>query len=189
VKKIGILGGTFNPIHFGHLAIAQEAQQQLGLDQVIFVPCYLPPHKDNQQLVAAKYRYVMTRLAIAGNPHFMISDFEIRKEGTSYSIDTLRYFHQVYPKGTKFFFIIGADSQQYLHTWRQIDELLKLVTFVVVTRPGQKNLKSKIRVRHVVMPGLDVSSSMIRKRVGLKQPIRYFVPDKVVQYIEKNKLY
>jgi nicotinate-nucleotide adenylyltransferase len=115
VKRIGILGGTFNPIHIGHLAIAEEAREQLGLDKIIFVPCYLPPHKGSQDVLEARHRYSMVRLATKSNSLFTISDFEIKKQGKSYSIDTLKHFHLIYPQGTKFFFSVGSDSLPYLH--------------------------------------------------------------------------
>jgi len=189
MQRIGILGGTFNPVHIGHLAIAQAAQEKCGLDKVIFVPCALPPHKRKSDLVSAADRYEMVRLAIQGNPVFAVSDFEIQKGGKSYSIDTVRHFREKFPSGTKFFFILGEDWAGDLETWRAIDELVKLVTFVVVNRPGHAPEKSRIKFRSVATAGIDVSASGIRRLISLGQSGRYFVPDSVRDYIVKHHLY
>ena len=144
MNRIGILGGTFNPVHIGHLTIAQMVHEQLELDKVIFVPSNLPPHKSSKRVVSSKDRCHMLRLAIKGNSHFDISDFEVKKRGKSFSIDTVSYLRDRYPCGTKLFFIIGSDLLEALHTWKRIDEMLKIATFVAVNRPGYKEKKSKI---------------------------------------------
>jgi len=136
MKRIGILGGTFNPIHIGHLAIAEWSYEKLKLDKVIFVPTYLPPHKSSRGVIDAKTRYKMVELAIKDNPHFEISDFEIKKGGKSYSIDTVRYFSEKFNKDTKLYFIIGEDCLSTLHKWKEIEKLVSLASFVVVNRPG-----------------------------------------------------
>ena len=189
MKYIGILGGTFNPIHIGHLAMAQTAFERLKLDSVIFVPSYLPPHKSSQNVIDAKHRYAMVKSAIKGNPSFTLSDFEIKRKSKSYSIDTLEHFHKVYPQGTKFYFIIGEDSLETLPKWKRIEDLLKLVSFVVVNRVGTTFKKSKLNVHSLIMPTLEISSSFIRKKISLGESIRYWVPEKVYQYIQNHKLY
>ncbi len=189
MKRIGILGGTFNPIHIGHLTIAQMVHEQLKLDKVIFVPSNLPPHKSSKHVASSKDRYHMIRLAIRGNVHFGISDFEIKRAGKSYSIETVSYFQDCYPKGTKFFFIIGSDLLPTLRTWRNVHEILKIVTFVSVNRPGFKGGKSRIRVRSITVPGLQTSSSYVRQRITAGKTVKYLVPDNVSKYIAQKKLY
>jgi len=189
MTRIGILGGTFNPIHIGHLTIAQMVREQIKLDKVLFIPSNLPPHKSRKHMVSAKDRYHMVRLAIRDNPHFEISDFEIKKEGKSYSIDTVSYFRDLFERGTKFFFIVGSDLLPTLHTWRQINEIQKIVSFVAVHRPGFKGKKSKVKVKLITIPGLQTSSSYVRQRIISGKTVKYLVPDNVAQYITAKKLY
>ena len=189
MRRIGILGGTFNPIHIGHLRMAQVAEENLRLDKVLFIPSYLPPHKSGRNILSADDRYEMARLAAQGNSHFEVSNFEINKRGKSYSIDTVRYLQSQYPKDTKLFFIIGYDSFLTLSKWKKINELLNLVTFVVINRPGAKAVKPKIKAFSLLMPGLDVSSSYIRSQIAKGKTGRYLVPERVWEYIEKNRLY
>lgn len=189
MKRIGILGGTFNPIHVGHLTIAQMVHEQLKLDKVIFVPSNLPPHKSNNNVASNKDRYHMVRLAVRGNPRFEVSDYEIKKGGKSYSVETVNYFRDRYPRGTKLFFIIGNDLLPMLRTWKRIDEILKIVSFVSVNRPGFKEEKSKIKVKSITVPGLQTSSSYVRKRITAGKTVKYLVPENVLSYIEKTRLY
>jgi len=189
MKRIGILGGTFNPIHIGHLTIAQMVHEQMKLDKVIFVPSNLPPHKTGKNVASSGNRYHMIRLAIAGNPRFEISDFEIKREGKSYSIETVKHFQKFYSQRTKFFFIIGDDLLPTLHTWRRVEEILKIVSFVVVNRPGFKERKSKIKVKSISVPGLQTSSSYVRRRIISGKTAKYLVPDNVLEYIRRKKLY
>ncbi len=189
MKRIGILGGTFNPIHVGHLTIAQMVHEQLKLDKVIFVPSNLPPHKSNNNVASNKDRYHMVRLAVRGNPRFEVSDYEIKKGGKSYSVETVNYFRDRYPRGTKLFFIIGNDLLPTLRTWKRIDEILKIVSFVSVNRPGFKEEKSKIKVKSITVPGLQTSSSYVRKRITAGKTVKYLVPENVLNYIEKTRLY
>ena len=188
MQRIGILGGTFNPIHIGHLAIAQMAQEKVGLDKVIFIPAFIPPHKTVKHLAAAKDRLAMARLAISDNPSFQVSDYEIKKGGRSFSINTVRHFRKVYAKKAKLYFIIGGDSLGQLPTWKQIDDLLKLVTFIAVNRPGyQRNHKA---IKHIsVESELNIASSDLRKRITQGKTIKYLVPDKVIRYINQHKIY
>jgi len=189
MNRVGILGGTFNPIHIGHLTIAQMVREQLKLDKILFIPSNLPPHKSGKNVVSAKDRYHMVRLAIRGNPHFEVSNFEIKKEGKSYSIETASYFRNQYPRGTKFFFIIGSDLLPTLHMWKRVDEILKIVSFVAVHRPGFKEEKSKVKAKLITIPGLQTSSSYVRQRITSGKTVKYLVPDNILKYIADKKLY
>ena len=189
MNRIGILGGTFNPVHIGHLTIAQMVHEQLELDKVIFVPSNLPPHKSSKRVVSSKDRCHMLRLAIKGNSRFDISDFEVKKRGKSFSIDTVSYLRDRYPRGTKLFFIIGSDLLEALHTWKRIDEILKIATFVAVNRPGYKEKKSKIPVKSMTTAGLHTSSSYVRQRITSGKTVQYLVPDNILKYIKQKKLY
>lgn len=189
MKRIGFLGGTFNPIHIGHLAIAHMAMEKCLLDKVIFIPSNWPPHKTAHGLVAASHRYRMVELAIKNHPYFEISDFEIKKEGKSYTIDTMHYFEKQFSPKTKFFFIIGGDLLPELPKWRYIKDLLRLMTFIVVNRPGESHKLKGIPYLSVTMPGIDISSSYIRNRLAQQKTVKYFVPDSVIDYIQKHKLY
>ena len=188
-QRVGILGGTFNPIHIGHMAIAQTALERCRLDQVVFVPAAVPPHKRIARLAPADHRLQMVRLAVRGNPAFTVSDFEIRKGGKSYTIDTVRHFQTQYPEGTRFFFIIGEDNVEALASWRDIEKILQIVTFVVASRPGFEDAQTRIRHQAMVMPGMEISSSYLRKGVTQGKSIKYLVPEMVLEYIEKNHLY
>ncbi len=188
MKRIGILGGTFNPIHIGHLMIAQAVLEKFNLDKVIFVPACLPPHKSGRNLIAAEDRLRMVRLAVRGNRHLEVSPFEIAKGGKSYSIDTVRHFQQHYP-GAKLFFIIGSDHIVTLHTWKNIQELVKIVSFIAVYRPGFKTIRSKIRVKSMIIPGVHTSSSDIRRRLVAGKTVQHLIPENVLRYIRKHKLY
>lgn len=189
MQRIGILGGTFNPIHIGHLAIAQMALERMHLTKVVFVPAHIPPHKNPKAVANAKHRYNMVKLAIKDNSDFEISDFEINKEGKSYTIDTMKYFYEKYPKDTKLYFIIGGDTLADLPNWRYIDDILKIGEFIVVNRPGCVKKASDLKHHSVIMPGIDISSSLVRFRLFQNKTIRYFVPDPVLTYIKENELY
>ena len=187
-KRIGILGGTFNPPHLGHLVLAQESLRKLKLDKVIFIPTSIPPHKkvgdDN-----AYMRHKMVALACRGNPQFEVSKIELERREVSYSVDTLRKLRNKYGKSTKLFFIAGSDSLNELESWKNIDEVMKLANFVVAVRPGFPVAKLKRKVRFIKIPALDISSSMIRNCLRLSQPVRYLVPESVRRFIVKHRLY
>ncbi len=187
-KRIGILGGTFNPVHIGHLAIAQVAMEKCGLDKVLFIPCALPPHKAMTSLVSGEDRLKMVRRAVKGNARFQVLDYEVKKGGRSYSVDTLEYLKGIYPESTRLFFIVGEDEFPYLKTWKHVDRILELATFVVVSRPGTEK-QSRIKHHRVIMPGIDVSSSYVRKRARAGKSIKYLVPEGVARYIKQRKLY
>lgn len=187
--KIGILGGTFNPIHIGHLILAEEALWKLKLDKVIFVPAYLPPHKEEEEVLDAEHRFNMALLAIEENPKFEVSKIEIDAKEKSYSVDTLKKFKKQFGPEADFFFITGSDSLKELFSWKKIDEIFSLSTFIVAKRPGFPIEEVPKNVQVVVITEVEVSSSEIRKRLKEKKSIRYLVPDKVIEYIEKNRLY
>ena len=134
--RIGILGGTFNPIHVGHLVLAEEAREKLNLDKVIFVPAYIPPHKKEEALAEPNDRFKMVELALRGNSDFEVSSFEIDSKTTSYSVETLKAFKQKYGEEAKLFFITGADSLGEIYSWKEIDQIFKLSHFIVANRPG-----------------------------------------------------
>ncbi|MDD4013589.1 MAG: nicotinate-nucleotide adenylyltransferase [Candidatus Omnitrophica bacterium] len=188
--KIGILGGTFNPIHTGHLVLAQECWYALGLEKVLFVPASLPPHKEVEGGVSAADRLSMVKMALGHDPRFEISTYELDKGGISYTVDTLRHFHKVYGAQTDLFFIAGADAAGGLSTWREPDEVLKIATLVVVSRPGHRCVDDHGgKIKRIQMPSLDISSSLIRKRIEEKAPIDFLVPAPVVAYIRDKGFY
>jgi nicotinate-nucleotide adenylyltransferase len=189
MRKIGILGGTFNPIHNGHLAIAQAALEYLKLDKVLFVPAFLPPHKSSPDIIPAKFRYEMTRLAIKAYPQFEICDFEIKQKQKSYTVYTLQYLRRKYGTKVKFYFIIGDDALAGLHRWKYINQLFRLTQFVCVRRGGYKPVKTKFKVLFVNMNTLDISSSNIRLRLMDNKPVEYLIPQSVNLYIKKHRLY
>ncbi|MCA9409233.1 MAG: nicotinate-nucleotide adenylyltransferase [Candidatus Omnitrophica bacterium] len=188
-QRIGILGGTFNPIHNGHLIIAQLVLEKLGLDKVVFVPSYLPPHKKKAEILSGKDRLKMCQLAVKGHSHFEVSNVEIKRGGKSYTVDTVEWFIGQYPKGTKFYFIIGEDNLSSLLSWKRIQDLLKMVRFVVVSRHTQQRNKSLVKCLTILTPLIEISSSQLRRRIVQGKTIEYFMPKEVVQYIQKNKLY
>jgi len=198
-KRIGILGGTFNPIHLGHLLIAQDAMEQVKLDIVRFIPSATPPHKAVENLASERDRMQMIKLAIRGNDRFELDDIEIQRGGKSYSVDTLTELRRRDPLAS-FYFIIGADSLRELHLWREAERLVKLCTFVTVPRPGFKakpavdprlNTLTRRRLRQYVLRGhaCDIASREIRARVASGRSIRYLVPDAVYEYIRRRRLY
>lgn len=186
--KIGILGGTFNPIHIGHLILAQELQEKLKLDQVIFVPTYLPPHKDKSDIAPSKDRYQMIKLAIKTNRDFSISGFEIKRDGLSYTIDTLKEFKKQYPQDD-LYFISGSDLLKYLDEWKDLPEIIKMVKFIVATRPGYPLEKIPSYISTVAIRAVDVSAFEIRQAIRENRSFRYLVPEAVYNYILKRKLY
>ena len=187
--RIGIFGGTFNPIHIGHLIAARRAQEKLRLDKVIFVPSYLPPHKSSKNVVDAKHRFNMVSLAVEEDEDFVVEDFEVKRKQRSYSIETVNFLKERYPENTKLYFLIGEDILATLSRWKCIEELLAKVTFAAIYRPGCKEFSSKIKVQPVPMSGLDVSSSEIRKKIHQNKNVKYLLPEVVLRYLYKKKLY
>ena len=195
--RIGILGGTFDPIHFGHLVLAQEALEKLHLKKVIFIPCYLPPHKYRQNITEAKIRFKMVTLAIKSNSKFSASSLEIDRKGKSYSVETLCQLTNIFAKPTRLFFITGSDSIKELVRWKDISKVVKLAQFVIAQRPHYpvppkgSPLFKKISegIQFITVTSLNISSSQIRRNVKEKKSIQYLVPEEVGRFIVKNKLY
>jgi nicotinate-nucleotide adenylyltransferase len=196
-ERIAILGGTFDPIHYGHLAIAQDVCWHLDVRRMLFVPAAQQPFKLGVESVAADHRLAMARLAVEGNPHFEVSDLEVRRGGTSYSYDTVRAITEQHPDA-ELFFAAGADVLRDLHRWRAIDELLALCRFAIVRRPGYVLDLDAVyatlpaargRLIEIVGPALDISATMLRERLQEEAPVRYQMPDAVIAYIEEHDLY
>ncbi len=214
-KRIGILGGTFNPIHYGHLRVAEEVRQAFALQKIYLVPSARPPHKGETGVAVAEHRLAMVRRARRGNPFLGSSSFECRKGGTSYSVATLEYFRKRYV-GAELYFVIGWDAWREIATWYSFAKLFSLANFIVISRQGVKlkageSLDSlfpfalkgefcyeeELRYRHnsgnlihfMHVTRLDISSSQIRKETAAGRSLRYLVPDGVASYIYKNGLY
>ncbi|MBM7651710.1 nicotinate-nucleotide adenylyltransferase [Neobacillus cucumis] len=187
MKKVGILGGTFNPPHYGHLLIANEVLSELDLDIIWFMPNHEPPHKKKPDSVKDEERLRMLELAITGNTNFSVQPIELKRTGPSYTVDTMKILNENYPE-YQFFFIIGADMIEYLPKWHDIDILVNLVQFVGVERPSY-NHQTDYPVLYIDVPSIDVSSSMIRDRVKKGKSVRYLLPDSVIDYIEEKQLY
>ena len=195
--RIGILGGTFNPPHLGHLAIAQEAHHQLGLDKVVFMPVFIPPHKELDDDPGPEDRYELCRLTVAKDERFGVSRLELDRGGPSYTVDTLRAIHAGSP-GDDLTFIVGGDVAQGLPSWREPESVLELATVAVAEREGIR--RQDIAERVAALPGakrlvffdfprMDISSSSVRRRVREGRPIRYLVPDDVARVIGARGYY
>lgn len=186
------MGGTFDPIHHGHLSAASEVAARFGLDEVVFVPTGHPYQKDDRQVSAAEDRYLMTVIATASNPRFSVSRIDIDRPGRTYTIDTLQDLHTAYADA-ELFFITGSDALSKIFGWDRADELFELAHFIGVSRPGYDAVDvSRFppgAVTQLAVPALAISSSDCRARVGRRDPIWYLVPDGVVQYIDKRRLY
>lgn len=190
--RLGIMGGTFDPIHHGHLVAASEVQYLFELDEVVFVPTGQPWQKDGRKVSPAEDRYLMTVISTASNPRFSVSRIDIDRPGPTYTIDTLREMRELRGPGAGFFFITGADALEQIFTWRNADELFQMAHFVGCTRPGNKLTDAGLpegKVSLVEIPALSISSSECRERVRAGEPIWYLVPDGIVQYINKRELY
>ena len=199
-KRIAVMGGTFDPIHYGHLVAAETVRQELNIDKVIFIPTGRPPHKVNSKLASDEHRYLMTVLAVVTNPHFDVSRIEIDRPGTTYTIDTIKELRGKCSDDTELFFITGADAINQILTWKDPEMLLKICHFVAVTRPDSSKEKFKENIRYykekfgaditmLEIPALAISSTDIRNRVSVKKTIKYLLPESVEQYIINNSLY
>lgn len=197
--RLGIMGGTFDPIHFGHLICAEQAREQFELDHVVFMPTGNPAFKQDKLVSDAEDRYNMAVLATRNNPHFDVSRMEIDREGTTYTYDTLKAFRELAPAGTEIFFITGADAINSVLKWKNADEMLELAHFVAATRPGYDlaHLKDSIlengelpdSVSFFEVPGLAISSTDLRRRVSEGRSIAYMTQLSVANYIREHGLY
>lgn len=196
--RIGIMGGTFDPIHVGHLLLAEQVREALQLDGVLFVPAGNPSFKQDRKVAPADDRLAMVELAVADNPHFAVSDREVRRQGVTYTVDTLLELREVLPAGVQLFFIMGSDTLATLHHWRSADLLCKLATFVGVDRPGDVTISDSdlsalesagFDVEMVQVSAFEVSSSSIRQRLAQGQSVRYLVPTPVIDYLKEHGTY
>lgn len=194
--RLGIMGGTFDPVHHGHLIAAEEARHAFDMDEVVFVPTGDPWQKEDRRVTPPEERYLMTVIATAPNPRFSVSRLEIEREGPTYTIDTLRAFQDAFGGSSELFFITGADAIMQILSWKDPSDVLALATFVAAKRPGHDlsqlgSLGAEIaeRVRVLEIPALAISSTEVRARVADGRPIRYLVPDAVAEYVYKRGLY
>jgi nicotinate-nucleotide adenylyltransferase len=191
-QRIGVMGGTFDPIHHGHLVAASEVAQVFTLDEVVFVPTGQPWQKEDRQVSPSEDRYLMTVIATASNPRFSVSRIDIDRGGPTFTIDTLRDLRAERGDEAELFFITGADALEQIMSWQDVNELFKLAHFVGCTRPGHRLTGHGLpedRVSLVEIPALAISSTDCRHRVARGEPIWYLVPDGIVQYIAKRRLY
>ena len=198
--NLGIMGGTFDPIHIGHLVTAEEAWQQYDLDVVMFIPAGLPPHKSSEHISEAEHRYMMTILAVINNPRFQVSRFEIDKRTPSYTIDTVKYFLNLYGENTNIYFITGTDAVLEILTWKNIEELLDICNFIAASRPDYslEKIHKTVGLHYPAIlnkvhllenPAMSVSSTYIRERVKAGKTIKYLTDEMVEHYIYKYGLY
>jgi nicotinate-nucleotide adenylyltransferase len=199
-KRIGISGGTFDPVHIGHLIIAEEIREILSLDKIIFVPTGQPPHKDGLRVTEALHRYNMVAEAIKSNPFFEVSRLEVDRPGYTYTIDTLEHLKEIYGDKTRLYFITGADVVHELETWKEFERVFLMCEFVAVLRPGYrkndiirkiKSLQDEYNARmHMIdVPLIGISSTQIRQNLKNGRSIKYLVPEIVEKYIYQNGLY
>lgn len=199
MKKVGIMGGTFNPIHNGHLFLAEHTYEQVGLDYILFMPTMNPPHKADMSIVSAKHRVNMVREAIMNNSHFVLSDLELSRPGITYTSDTLRVLKEKEPD-TEYYFIVGGDSLMMMAHWMDPQTVFELSTIVAAGRDqcSQEDLAKQVKhleneynskIILLDMPLMEISSEDIRDRVSKGKSIRYYVPDEVISYIEEHNLY
>lgn len=192
MRRIGLLGGVFNPIHNGHLFLASQAREKFSLERVIFIPSAYPPHKEDCSLVDATHRYIMATLATLDNDDFVVSDIEIHRGGRSYTIDTLKEIKKIYGPETTIYFITGYDAISELNTWKEVEKLLELCVFIFATRPGYEPKIEERYLRHtqqLIMPELNISATYIREKIKNRESFKYLVPDLVYKYICKYNLY
>lgn len=196
--RLGIMGGTFDPIHNGHLVAAEQATHDLNLDVVVFVPAGSPAFKQDRHVSSSEDRHAMTLLATADNPHFLVSRIEVDREGITYTADTLEILRKYYPDNVEIFFITGADAILDIISWHNAERIAELAHLVGATRPGYdlEHARAKIaesgidfQVTYLEVPALAISSSNLRERVSKGESLRYLTPDSVVGYVGKHQLY
>jgi nicotinate-nucleotide adenylyltransferase len=195
--RVGVLGGTFNPPHLGHLVCAQEAYLQLQLDEVLLIPTHTPPHKVLRDDPGPGHRLELCRLAVGGDERLAVSDVEVRRDGPSYTVDTLDELHAI-AQDSDLYLILGGDIATGLPQWRQPERVLSLSTLAVVDREGTPRaaieaaldrLSGGEHAQFFTMPQIAISSTLVRRRLQARQPVRYLVQDPVIEYIERNRLY
>ncbi len=213
MNRIGLLGGSFNPIHIGHLRVAEEVREALELSRVVFIPLHVPPHKEPGEIIATHHRLAMAELAIEDNDAFAVSDIETKREDKSYTLYTLRHFLKELPPGGELFFILGTDAFAEITTWHRWREVLPMCHFVVMSRPGKSfaqpgdampaayaeryrdkgdgvwQMKEGARLIFLPVTPLEISSSDIRRRLRAGGSVRYLVPDPAIGYLEQHGLY
>jgi len=200
LNRIAIMGGTFDPIHYGHLVTAEAVRTRYNFDRVIFIPSGIPPHKTGVKVTSSEHRYTMVQLATASNPYFQVSRMEIDRHGSTYTIDTVKELRSVLGSSLDIYFITGADAVLEILTWKNASELLSMCNFIAVTRPGYDRsvLEDKVRElkeafnSHIMItdvPAFNISSTEIREKAASKVSIKYLVPESVEQYIKKYNLY
>ncbi|MGB8453859.1 MAG: nicotinate-nucleotide adenylyltransferase [Anaerocolumna sp.] len=199
MSKIGIMGGTFNPIHFAHLILAESAYEELNLDKVFFMPSKNPPHKLNESILSDEHRVRMIQLAIKDNPHFDLSCMELERDGITYTADTLEELNKNYPHD-EFYFIMGADSLFQIEDWWKTEQIFQLTHIVAALRDHATRQEIINRINHLTdlfearihllsTPNMDISSKMLRQNIKNGKTIRYYVPDLVIHYIKEHDLY
>ncbi len=194
-QRIGIMGGTFDPIHYGHLVTAEEALVQFNLDKVVFMPTGNPVRKTHREVTPAEHRYLMTVIATASNPDFEVSRMEVDRPGPTYTVDTMLALRADLGPETDLFFITGADAVWEILTWKDSEVLADVCSFIAATRPGydlsrfSRDDADRMHVEFMEVPALAISSTDIRRRVAERRPIRYLLPEAVAAYIRKNRLY
>ncbi len=198
-KRIGLFGGTFDPIHYGHLVLAECARYECQLDRVIFIPSARPPHKAGIQVLSENHRYEMVKMAIEDNPFFEVSRIEIDRPGYSYAVDTLRHFRSEYGE-SEIYFITGLDALLDLKSWKDVEKVVELCSFITAVRPGfelkedderLKGLPERFweTLRVIEVPGLHISSTDLRYRIAVGKPVKYLLPPAVEKYIKEHGFY
>jgi nicotinate-nucleotide adenylyltransferase len=199
MSKIGIMGGTFNPIHTAHLILGESAYEQFGLDQILFMPSKTPPHKLQEDIISNEHRSSMVQLAIESNPHFEFSSLELNRTGITYTFDTLEELTKIHPEN-QYYFILGADSLFQIEQWKNPERIFQLTEIIAAGRyhlsPTKMedqiaylNLTYKAKIHLLQIPNMDISSNLLRKKLLNGQSIRYYVPEKVEYYITEHNLY
>jgi len=191
-KRIGFLGGTFDPIHSGHLILAQQLLENFHLDKVIFIPAATPPHKDDESISPSNHRFEMTRAAIEDNPLFQVSDIELKRQGKSYTIDTIRQLKELHPD-SDLFLLAGSDILAEFETWKDPEEIFQEIKVIIGVRPGYDKIDSENRFfkKSIIaqIDGLQISSTQIRQKVREGKSIKYLVPLRVEEYVKAGGLY
>jgi nicotinate-nucleotide adenylyltransferase len=198
LRRVGVIGGTFDPIHYGHLAAAEEARVKVELEKVVFVVAGVPPHKLDEEVTPVEHRLAMVDLGIQSNPYFELSRVDVDRPGPSYTVDTMSILQERFGEDTELFFVMGLDSLVELPTWHEPDRLVRLCRLVAVSRPGfdvdLAGLESEVpglasRLEIIDMPEVDISSTDLQRRVREGLPIKYQVPEQVERYIREFQLY